>query len=70
MTESHDTTRARLEWLRELRDKALHAGSEPAVQKRREEGRLSRASGSRGSATRARSSSSTGTSATGSRTSG
>jgi propionyl-CoA carboxylase beta chain len=40
MTESHDTTRARLEWLRELRDEALHAGSEPAVQKRREEGRL------------------------------
>jgi propionyl-CoA carboxylase beta chain len=40
MTESHDTTQAKLEWLREVRDKALHAGSERAVQKRREEGRL------------------------------
>ncbi len=40
MPESHDTTQAKLEWLRELRDKALHAGSEGAVQKRREDGRL------------------------------
>ncbi len=40
MTKSHDTTQAKLEWLREVRDKALHAGSERAVQKRREEGRL------------------------------
>jgi propionyl-CoA carboxylase beta chain len=40
MTESHDTTQAKLEWLREVRDKALHAGSERAVQKRREEGLL------------------------------
>ncbi len=40
MAESHDTTQAKLEWLREARDKALHAGSERAVQKRREEGRL------------------------------
>jgi propionyl-CoA carboxylase beta chain len=40
MAESHDTTQAKLEWLREVRDKALHAGSEGAVQKRREEGRL------------------------------
>ncbi len=40
MAESHDTTQAKLEWLRELRDKALHAGSEQAVQRRREEGRL------------------------------
>ena len=30
----------KLEWLRELRDKALHAGSERAVARRREEGRL------------------------------
>src|SRR5437879_4879794 len=40
MAESHDTTQAKLEWLRELREQALHAGSERAVQKRREEGRL------------------------------
>jgi propionyl-CoA carboxylase beta chain len=40
MADAHETTQARLEWLRELRDKALHAGSEGAVQKRREEGRL------------------------------
>src|ERR1700693_5577336 len=40
MTDAHETTQAKLQWLRELRDKALHAGSERAVQKRREEGRL------------------------------
>src|SRR6266481_3828693 len=40
MADAHETTQARLDWLRELRDKALHAGSERAVQKRREEGRL------------------------------
>ena len=40
MTDGHDTTQAKLEWLRELRDQALHAGSERSVQKRREEGRL------------------------------
>ena len=40
MADAHETTQAKLEWLRELRDKALHAGSERAVQKRREEGRL------------------------------
>ena len=40
MAEAHETTQARLEWLRELRDKALHAGSERAVARRREEGRL------------------------------
>jgi propionyl-CoA carboxylase beta chain len=40
MTDAHDTTQAKLEWLRELRKKALHAGSEGAVQKRRDEGRL------------------------------
>ena len=40
MEDAHETTQAKLEWLRELRDKALHAGSERAVQKRREEGRL------------------------------
>src|SRR5579884_3279033 len=40
MPESHETTQAKLEWLRELRGQALHAGSERAVQRRREEGRL------------------------------
>jgi propionyl-CoA carboxylase beta chain len=40
MADAHETTRAKLQWLGELRDKALHAGSERAVQKRREEGRL------------------------------
>jgi acetyl-CoA carboxylase carboxyltransferase component len=40
MADAHETTQAKLEWLRELRDSALHAGSEGAVQKRRDEGRL------------------------------
>src|ERR1700758_1511567 len=40
MAETHDTTTGKLEWLRELRDQALHAGSERAVQRRRQEGRL------------------------------
>src|ERR1700704_5327584 len=40
MADAHETTQARLEWLRDLRDEALHAGSDSAVQKRREEGRL------------------------------
>jgi propionyl-CoA carboxylase beta chain len=40
MSEIHETTEAKLRWLRELRDKALHAGSERSVAKRREEGRL------------------------------
>jgi propionyl-CoA carboxylase beta chain len=40
MADGHETTQQKLEWLRELRDKALHAGSEKAVQRRREEGRL------------------------------
>jgi propionyl-CoA carboxylase beta chain len=40
MADAHETTEAKLEWLRELRDKALHAGSERAVARRREEGRL------------------------------
>jgi propionyl-CoA carboxylase beta chain len=40
MPESHDTTQAKLDRLRELREEALHAGSERSVQKRREEGRL------------------------------
>ena len=40
MGEAHNTTQAKLDWLRELRDKALHAGSERAVQKRKDEGHL------------------------------
>ncbi|HVH51173.1 MAG TPA: acyl-CoA carboxylase subunit beta [Gaiellaceae bacterium] len=40
MADSHDTTQAKLEQLRELREQALHAGSEQAVAKRRESGRL------------------------------
>src|SRR6478609_1464846 len=37
---THETTRDKLEWLGELRDEARHAGSESAVAKRREAGRL------------------------------
>jgi propionyl-CoA carboxylase beta chain len=37
---THDTTAAKLEWLQELREEARHAGSERAVAKRREAGRL------------------------------
>jgi propionyl-CoA carboxylase beta chain len=37
---THESTQVRLGWLRELRDEALHAGSERAVQRRRDEGRL------------------------------
>src|SRR5690349_15495509 len=37
---THDTTEAKLEWLRELRDEALHAGNEKAVERRRERGQL------------------------------
>jgi propionyl-CoA carboxylase beta chain len=40
MADAHETTQARLDWLRELREEALHAGSESAVARRREEGRL------------------------------
>src|SRR3981189_612784 len=40
MADAHETTQAKLEWLLELRDKGLHAGSDRAVQKRRDEGRL------------------------------
>jgi propionyl-CoA carboxylase beta chain len=36
----HDTTEAKLEWLRELREEALHAGNEPAVVRQRERGKL------------------------------
>jgi propionyl-CoA carboxylase beta chain len=40
VSEVHQTTQQRLEWLRELRDQALHAGTDKAVQRRRDEGRL------------------------------
>ncbi|HEY2182703.1 MAG TPA: carboxyl transferase domain-containing protein, partial [Gaiellaceae bacterium] len=40
MAERHETTAGKLEWLEELRTEALHAGSEKAVARRREEGRL------------------------------
>src|ERR1700741_1609511 len=40
MPESHDTTQAKLDRLRDLREEALHAGSERSVQKRRDEGRF------------------------------
>jgi propionyl-CoA carboxylase beta chain len=40
VAETHETTQQKLEWLQELRGQALHAGSERAVAKRREAGRL------------------------------
>jgi propionyl-CoA carboxylase beta chain len=40
MSETHETTQQKLDWLEELRGQALHAGSERAVAKRRESGRL------------------------------
>ena len=36
----HDTTRAKLDWLRELREQALHAGNERAIERQRERGKL------------------------------
>src|SRR6187431_3266295 len=40
MAEIHDTTAAKLAWLRELSDKAAHAGNEKAVARQRERGKL------------------------------
>jgi len=40
MADAHETTQAKLEWLAELREEALHSGSEKSVQRRRDEGRL------------------------------
>ena len=37
---AHDTTAAKLEWLRELRDLAEHAGTEHAIERQRERGKL------------------------------
>ncbi|MDQ3672129.1 MAG: acyl-CoA carboxylase subunit beta [Actinomycetota bacterium] len=40
MAETHDTTEAKLRWLEELREEALHAGSEKHVERQRERGKL------------------------------
>jgi propionyl-CoA carboxylase beta chain len=40
VAEKHETTAAKLAWLQELREQALHAGSDRAVEKRREAHRL------------------------------
>src|ERR1700751_1610391 len=40
MPDGHETTADKLAWLEELRGEALHAGSEKAIERRREEGRL------------------------------
>src|SRR5436309_2267972 len=37
---THDTTQAKLEWLRELRDQAARAGTEHAIERQRERGKL------------------------------
>src|SRR6478609_9936383 len=37
---THDTTRARLDWLEQLRAEALHSGSEQSVAKHRAAGKL------------------------------
>ena len=40
MAETHDTTEAKLRWLEELRDQALHAGERAHVARQRERGKL------------------------------
>jgi propionyl-CoA carboxylase beta chain len=40
MAEAHETTEQRLAWLRELREEALHAGSESAIEKQHAAGKL------------------------------
>ena len=40
MAEMHDTTAAKLAWLRELSEQAAHAGNENAVARQRERGKL------------------------------
>ena len=37
---THESTEAKLEWLAQLREEALHAGSERAVERQRNEGKL------------------------------
>src|SRR6187551_192551 len=40
MAEIHDTTAAKLAWLRERSEQAAHAGNEKAVDRQRERGKL------------------------------
>jgi propionyl-CoA carboxylase beta chain len=40
MSETHDTTEAKLRWLEELADEARHAGNEKQVERQRERGKL------------------------------
>ena len=40
MAEGHETTADKLEWMQELREQALHAGSEKSVTRHRDEGKL------------------------------
>ena len=40
MAEGHETTAGKLEWMLELREQALHAGSEKSVARHRDEGKL------------------------------
>ena len=37
---THESTEAKLEWLEQLREEALHAGSEKSVERQRSEGKL------------------------------
>ncbi|HXY79744.1 MAG TPA: hypothetical protein VEH55_00095 [Gaiellaceae bacterium] len=69
-TTDDQPTEAKLGRLEALREEALHAGSEKAVQRRREEGRLLARERAERLCDPARSSSSTATSATGNGTSG
>ena len=36
----HSTTREKLDWMRELRDEALHAGTERSIERQRESGKM------------------------------
>jgi acetyl-CoA carboxylase carboxyltransferase component len=40
VTETHETTAGKLEWMQELREQALHAGSQKSVKRHRDEGKL------------------------------
>ena len=40
VSETHETTAGKLEWMQELREQARHAGSEKSVARHREEGKL------------------------------
>src|SRR5438034_10898028 len=37
---THETTQDKLDWLQQLRDESLHAGSEQAVERQHEQGKL------------------------------